>query len=446
MLERLEEIIIFAFGGFEINLLASLAWLLFIIAIYFIYRGSVKFWLPMLFKQSHVSTAQKRKLTRLLQGLFVLILISFTVWVFQLDFDLISTQNNTVNLLLVLMGLVILQLARIVDWLITQYIIHNNYIKRDQDKSKDKGEVKKHTEEKVNRTVQYLVYVLAIIILLRKFSLDLSLFTFNFNENNEWDLRITNLFAALFILLLGRLIIWVITQIILYGYYKQKNIDSGTQYAINRLIAYVIYVIAIIAAMESLGFKMTLMWGGAAALLVGVGLGLQQTFNDFFSGLVILFERSIQVGDILDVNGKVGKVKKIGLRASLFEMRESYTMIIPNSKLVNNDVLNWSSIKDKTRFVVKTSVAYGSDTKKVKSLLLQAATENKYVSKYPPSFVRFTDFGDSGLLFELHFFSKHLMIIEDIKSDLRFQINQLFIDHQVTVPFPQRDVWLRKSD
>jgi small-conductance mechanosensitive channel len=444
MIERLQAIVLFSLGSKDFDLLAILLWIFISAALFFVHSYIQQRLLPLLISRSVLIEKQKKRIVRLTRGMFILFFLSLSVWVLHLNYDLIVTNNNKISILMILAGLVILQIARIVDWLITQYIIHNNFIKRDQARSKEN--LKPDPESRVNRTVQFLVYVLAIIILLRKFSLDQVLYTFKLGEEGEWRLKITNIFAAIFILLLGRLSIWVITQIIMYGYYKQKNIDLGSRYAINRLITYVIYVVSFIVALESLGFKMTLIWGGAAALLVGIGLGLQQTFNDFFSGLVILFERSIQVGDVLDINGQVGRVKKIGLRASLFDMRESYTMIIPNSKLVNNQVLNWSTQKNKARFVVKTSVAYGTDTEKVKGLLIQAAKESDFVLKTPIPFSRFVDFGDSGLLFELHFFSKHLMTIEDVKSELRLKIDLLFRENKITVPFPQRDLWIKKEE
>lgn len=444
MIERLQAIVLFSIGTKEFDLFALLIWVFSTAALYVIHRYIQRRLLPMLISRSILIEKQEKRIIRLTRGMFVLFFLSLSVWVLHLNHNFIDTENNTVSVLMIMAGLVILQFARIVDWLITQYIIHNNFIKRDQAKSKEP--VRQDSESRVNRTVQFLVYVLAVIILLRKFNLDQVLYTFKLGEVGEWRLKITNIFAAIFILLLGRLSIWVITQIIMYGYYKQKGIDIGSRYAINRLITYVIYVVTLIIALESLGFKMTLIWGGAAALLVGIGLGLQQTFNDFFSGLVILFERSIQVGDVLDLNGQVGRVKKIGLRASLVDMRESYTMIIPNSRLVNNQVINWSTQKNKARFVVKTSVAYGTDTQKVKDLLVQAANECEMVLKMPLPFSRFVEFGDSGLIFELHFFSKHLMAIEDVKSDLRLKIDKLFRENQITVPFPQRDLWIRKQD
>ena len=120
-------------------------------------------------------------------------------------------------------------------------------------------------------------------------------------------------------------------------------------------------------------------------------------------------------------------------------------MIVPNSKLVVNNVINWSHYDDKVRFKVSVGVAYGTDTALVKSILLETAKEHSFVLKYPSPFVRFTDFGSSSLDFELLFYSKNFTIIEDVKSDIRFEIDRKFRESNIEIPFPQRDVWVRKN-
>jgi Small-conductance mechanosensitive channel len=206
----------------------------------------------------------------------------------------------------------------------------------------------------------------------------------------------------------------------------------------------VLYIFALFIAVENLGMKMTVIWGGAAALLVGVGLGLQQTFNDFFSGILLLFERSVQVGDVVNLDGMIATVKRIGLRTSLLETRESVSIIVPNSKLVTNNVINWSYYDQKARFWITVGVAYGSDTELVKKLLIESAKRQEAVLAYPKPLVRFVDFADSSLNFELHFWTTRFMYIEDLKSDIRFEVDKVFRANDIQIPFPQRDVWMRK--
>ncbi|HFC00385.1 MAG TPA: mechanosensitive ion channel, partial [Phaeodactylibacter sp.] len=222
--------------------------------------------------------------------------------------------------------------------------------------------------------------------------------------------------------------------------------DQGSQYAVNQLLKYVIYTMAALWAISSLGVNMTVLWGGGAALLVGLGLGLQQTFNDFFSGVLLLFERSVDVGDVLKIDGKVGTVKEIGLRTSLVETRECITIIVPNSKLVTDKVVNWSHYDEASRFDVRVNVAYGSDTKLVKRILLKVAMEHPAINEQPSPFVRFTDFGTSHLSFQLLFYSRSLIRIEDVQSDLRFEIDVAFKEHNIHIPFPQQVIWLKGND
>ena len=167
-------------------------------------------------------------------------------------------------------------------------------------------------------------------------------------------------------------------------------------------------------AVETLGIQMTVLWGGAAALLVGVGLALQQTFNDLISGIILLFERSIEVGDVVNVSGMIGTVKRIGLRTSIVESVDNVTLLVPNSKFINEQVINWSHFDEKVRFKVSVGVAYGSDTKLVRKLLSKVAQENIYVLEYPSPFVRFVDFGSSSLDFQLFFYSRNLIVIEAV--------------------------------
>ncbi|NBU51085.1 MAG: potassium transporter KefA [Chitinophagia bacterium] len=250
---------------------------------------------------------------------------------------------------------------------------------------------------------------------------------------------------ALLAIYIAQLIVWVIIHIPLLKLYARRNVDVGAQYAINQLVKYVVYTFALLYALTTFGINISLILGGAAALLVGIGLGLQQTFNDFISGIVLLFERTVSVGDVLEFAGTVGVVKKIGLRSSIIHTRPNVSMIVPNHLLVNEHVTNWTHFDDSIRFTVEVGVAYGSDTALVKSLLIKAVDENPYVLNTPSPFVRFLAFGDSSLNFAVYFFSKEYLIIEDIKSDIRLYIDKLFREYKVIVPFPQRVITMNKD-
>lgn len=251
--------------------------------------------------------------------------------------------------------------------------------------------------------------------------------------------------------LLEIIIIIIVTKILLVGIKrilrrqaKTKRIELGTSHAIFQILRYVFWTIAIIIIIDTTGFKITILLAGSAALLVGIGLGVQEVFKDLISGIFMLFEGNLKVGDIVELeNNLVGKVVQIGVRTTKIETRDRVVLIIPNSKFISDRLINWSHMEKKTRFHVNVGVAYGSDVEKVTKILHAAANEHVKVAKDPKPVVMFADFGESSLDFKLHFWTYDTFWVELIKSDLRYSINKKFIENNVTIPFPQRDVHIK---
>ncbi len=260
----------------------------------------------------------------------------------------------------------------------------------------------------------------------------------------DWELRIINIFWVLLIILISFIFRWLFKKY-LQRLEKHGKLDPGKSYAINSVGSYIIAIIAIISVIDSLGFQVTVLLASSTALLVGLGLGLQDLFKDMVAGFIILFERTVTAGDIVEIAGIVGEVKEVGIRTTMLLTREEIVLIVPNSKLTADNVVNWSQNNRVTRFKVQVGVAYGSDTELVKNILLEVAEENKDVLKSPHPIVFFDDFGDSSLNFSLFFFSRNLFRIEKTKSELRFAIDKKFRENKVTIPFPQRDLWFRNS-
>lgn len=336
-------------------------------------------------------------------------------------------------------------LAWLTEWIFSNIFINKYEKDRREETTNNYTDASGDVRSKITRLVQYIVIILAAMAVINNFGINYEFFGYK-GSGKELFFTPNKILIIVLIFLLAQILSWILTQVALYSIFKNNEIDQGTRFAINQLLKYVIYVIAVYIGLKSLDFDMTIILGGAAALLVGIGLGLQQTFNDFFSGLVLLFERSVSVGDILEVDGQVGAVKKIGLRSSIIETRGNISFIVPNSKLVNENVENWSHFVDHGRFNVDVGVAYGSDTALVKKLLLEALNDHHLVLDYPVPFVRFGDFADSSLNFSAIFFTNRFLIVEDIKSDLRFKIDKAFRDNNISIPFPQRDVWMRKEE
>ena len=258
----------------------------------------------------------------------------------------------------------------------------------------------------------------------------------------DYNLILYHILFVIFVIIITGIILWV-TKKIFDRLVLKKHINVGKKHAIYQIIKYFVWVIAIAIALESIGIKLTLLIAGSAALLVGLGLGLQSVFQDFISGVVILVESTIQVNDVIEVEGFVGRVKEIGLRTSKVVTRDDIVTIIPNSKFTTERVINWSHTKRKTRFHINIGVAYGSDVELVREVLLECAAEQEEVENTPKPFVRFIDFGNSSLDFELFFWSVNNFFVENIKSDLRFLIDKKFRENKIQIPFPQRDIHIR---
>lgn len=272
------------------------------------------------------------------------------------------------------------------------------------------------------------------------------MFNYELFTIGETTITSGNIILTIIILLLAPITFLLFRKFFLLRYYRRKNIEVGRSYAITTLLKYVFYIVFFLIALQASGIKLSLLLAAGAALLVGVGIGLQQTFNDFASGLILLIEGSVQKGDWVEVGDTEGKVIKIGLRTSLIETRRRVTIIVPNSKITVDEVVNLSHQDNKIlRYTVSVGVAYGSDVKKVKAILLECAkTHNRILNKPIPT-VRFTDFGDSSLDFELLFWSDDYDTIEAVKSDIRFMIDAKFRDNKVEIPFPQRDLHIKSS-
>ena len=439
--EQLNQVFL-SIGSVDFTFRQLLAFFLFLVILFCFYQIIHRYLFPRFFQKKQVSHNWRSRIRRSSLLIFISLLVLGFLWIFGLDVELKETKKITIRISTLIQAILIIQIARILDWIISKVILHNYYISRDVSTPPRKAV---HTEEIATRTVQYIVFVIAILIIINSFNINYTLFEIP-QKDQLYPIKISNIITFFLILLLARIFIWIITQLILYTYYRKERIDRGRQYAINQLVSYIVYIVAIIAAIDNLGIKMTIFWGGAAALLVGIGLGLQEVFKDLTSGIILLFERTVEIGDIIEISGTVGMVRKIGLRTSLVQTRDNIMLLVPNSKLVSENVINWSHTDSKARFSVSVGVAYGSDTELVRSILLEAARRNKRILDYPKPSVRFVEFGDSSLDFKILFWSKSMMVIENVKSELRFTIDFLFRENKVTIPFPQRDVWLRNQN
>ena len=227
---------------------------------------------------------------------------------------------------------------------------------------------------------------------------------------------------------------------------KLDEIDRNKFFSVFKFINYVTYVIVFFVILGMTGINLTPVLAASAALLVGLGLALQELFQDIIGGMLIIIDKSLMVGDIVEVEDKVGKVIEIKLRTTRAVTRDDKVIIIPNHKFISNSIYNYTQNGKTTREYVKVGVAYGSDTEKVKELLLQSISLQNGILKKPKPFVAFEDFGDSALIFSVYFYVNKSFEVPIIKSQVRFTIDSLFRENKVTIPFPQRDVHLFQSN
>ncbi|WP_445381622.1 mechanosensitive ion channel family protein [Robiginitalea sp. IMCC43444] len=221
---------------------------------------------------------------------------------------------------------------------------------------------------------------------------------------------------------------------------KMEQEDKQKFISVFKYIRYLIYVIVILITMSAAGIDITLLITASAAFFVGVGLALQELFQDIIAGILIVVDKSLRVGDIVKVDGIVGKVFEIKLRTTRALTRDDKVLVIPNHKFISDIIFNYTQNHRTTRESVSVGVAYGSDVQLVTELLLKAAKQEKAVLKSPKPFVLFDDFGDSALIFTLNFFITDAFSELRTKSALRYSIDALFRENGVTIPFPQRDV------
>ncbi|NND87976.1 MAG: mechanosensitive ion channel [Flavobacteriaceae bacterium] len=221
---------------------------------------------------------------------------------------------------------------------------------------------------------------------------------------------------------------------------KMDETDKRKFISVFKFIKYVVYIVVIFVVLSLAGINITPFLAASAALLVGLGLALQELFQDVIGGVFIILDKSLLVGDIIEVDGKVGRVIDIKLRTTRAVTRDDKIVIIPNHMFITNTIYNYTQNHKTTREFVRVGVAYGSDTELVKELLLKSATEQTGVLKSPKPFVLFEDFGDSALIFSVYFFITDSFVDPRIKSEMRFRIDAMFRKNNISIPFPQRDV------
>lgn len=270
--------------------------------------------------------------------------------------------------------------------------------------------------------------------------LDTEIFRFK-----EHSLTLMQIFTVVLIFVITK-VISIVLKLLVRVYRKISKTEETHGKPIYQIIMYFVWILSFVYMLEAIGIDFSLILAGSAALLVGVGLGLQQTFNDILSGLILLFERSVRENDILEIDGDIVKIQKIGLRTSIGLNRNQISVILPNSSITSNKVINWNNQSENTRFNINVKVAYGSDVEKVINILEECASQLPEIRADQVVEARLFDFASSSLIFQLFFYSDTIFQIEKTKSDLRRIITRKFVDEGISIPLPQLDVNLKPGN
>ena len=248
--------------------------------------------------------------------------------------------------------------------------------------------------------------------------------------------------SAIFIIIIS---VWLFLKVFKKIIGSNFRIRESKQYAMYQIIKYVLILISFITCLSILGVNVKVMLAGSAALLVGVGLGLQNLFNDFVSGVIILLDSSVKVQDIIEVNGLVSRVQKINIRTTTVLTRDDKYIILPNSTLTSNQLINWTHGHLTSRFDILIGVDYSSDIHKAMQIMRTVAEDHAHVLTNPKPFVRLVDFGNSSVDLMLMFWSDEVFRVENVKSEIRIRIFDMFAENRITIPFPQRVVHMRNT-
>jgi len=238
----------------------------------------------------------------------------------------------------------------------------------------------------------------------------------------------------------------IVQKQLIRRFLSRTKFQPSLQFGLSRIIGYTLIAVGFYVAFQLVGVDLSSLAIIAASVGVGVGFGLQNIINNFVSGIIILAERPISIGDRIEVAGVAGRVTKIQLRSTTVVTNDNITMIVPNADFISNTVTNWSHGDPKVRIRVPVGVAYGSDLKLLQQLLLEAAGEHPKALRDPSPVVLFNEFGDSSLNFELGVWTQEMTAAPiHFTSEMNFIIEQKLRENDIEIPFPQRDLHVRSG-
>lgn len=262
----------------------------------------------------------------------------------------------------------------------------------------------------------------------------------------DTPITIWTLVSLIILTLLLFVVSGLLKQLLVTRLLSQSTVDLGVRIAIGSIVRYVVISIGLIVIFQSVGIDLSTLTIVAGALGVGIGFGLQNITNNLVSGLILLIERPIKVGDRIEVGSVTGDVVNISLRSTTVVTNDNIAIIVPNSEFVSNSVTNWSYTDRSVRFNFEVGVSYRSDPELVRRLLIQVAGQHPGVLKDPKADAMLQGFGDSSLNFILRVWTRQYSTTPGVlRSELNFMIWNIFKEHGIEIPFPQRDIHIRSG-
>ena len=280
-----------------------------------------------------------------------------------------------------------------------------------------------------------------IFFQLREF-LSVPVTTIGKTEITLWTIVYFFFLTVILFYVTGKLRRWIVYKLL-----AKSKIDLGVRIATGTIFRYIILAIGLIIVLQTVGVDLSTLTILAGALGIGIGFGLQNITNNLVSGIIILFERPIKVGDRIEVGKVSGDVVRISIRSTTIITNDNISIIVPNSEFISSTVINWSHIDRNIRLNFPVDVSYNEDPQKVRKLLLEVAEENTGVLKEPKSDVLFDKFGDSSLVFNLRVWTREYINRPGVlKSQLYYAIFEKFKKNGIKIPFPQRDVHIKNTE
>jgi small-conductance mechanosensitive channel len=260
---------------------------------------------------------------------------------------------------------------------------------------------------------------------------------------DERSVTVKKVVVALIILIVGMILARIVTRS-LSKRLPASRLDQSSRAAIEKVLYYFALLFLVLFALRTVNIPLTVFTFLGGAVAIGIGFGAQNLINNFISGFILMMERPVKIGDLIEVDNNFGVIEGIGARCTQIRTGANVHILVPNSSFLEKNIINWTLSDKKIRAHITVGVIYGADTSKVRDLMIQAVEEHEKVLKYPEPFVLFSEFGDNALIFEVYFWIRMQRIMERrrIESALRFRIDDLFREADLVIAFPQRDVHL----